>query len=139
MFPIPTLLAASPVKSRAASGSADRSQPGIGQRTSDSRNLLDRADNRLENSGMTKPSDPSENLSVVVLERVVSRDNISRYYVLSVEPTLFGEMSLTREWGRIGQRGGRIVALHGTAGSAREELPPAAARFSRPRIPGHWP
>lgn len=31
--------------------------------------------------------------------------NMARYYELSIEPTLFGEVCLTRRWGRIGGRG----------------------------------
>ena len=30
---------------------------------------------------------------------------MARYYVLELQPTLFGEMSLVRHWGRIGTRG----------------------------------
>jgi hypothetical protein len=28
--------------------------------------------------------------------------NMARFYVLAIEPTLFDEMALVREWGRIG-------------------------------------
>ena len=37
-----------------------------------------------------------------MLERVDRTKNMARYYVLSVEPTLFAESSLVRRWGRIG-------------------------------------
>ena len=33
--------------------------------------------------------------------------NVARYYRMSVHPNLFGEWTLQREWGRIGQ-GGRV-------------------------------
>lgn len=33
--------------------------------------------------------------------------NMARYYHMSVQPDLFGEWSLVREWGRIG-RGGQL-------------------------------
>ena len=33
---------------------------------------------------------------------------MSRFYVLAIEPTLFGGYSLVREYGRIG-RGGRVM------------------------------
>ena len=33
--------------------------------------------------------------------------NVARYYRMSVHPNLFGEWTLLREWGRIGQ-GGRV-------------------------------
>jgi VanZ family protein len=38
----------------------------------------------------------------VVLERVDPARNIARYYVLSVEQTLFAKHTLIRRWGRIG-------------------------------------
>lgn len=31
--------------------------------------------------------------------------NMARFYALSIEPTLFGDVCLTRRWGRIGTRG----------------------------------
>ena len=31
--------------------------------------------------------------------------NMARFYALSLEPTLFGEVCLIRNWGRIGKRG----------------------------------
>ena len=45
------------------------------------------------------------NVLVLVLGRVDRTKNMARYYVLSVEPTLFGESSLVRRWGRIGGAG----------------------------------
>lgn len=41
------------------------------------------------------------------LENVDPARNRWRWYVLSVQPTLFGEWSLIREWGRIGNDGGQ--------------------------------
>jgi hypothetical protein len=38
----------------------------------------------------------------IVLERVDPSRNIARYYVLSIEPTLFVKHTLIRRWGRIG-------------------------------------
>jgi len=38
-------------------------------------------------------------LNVLVLERVDRTKNMARYYVLSVEPTLFAESALVRRWG----------------------------------------
>ena len=62
-------------------------------------------------------------LQILVLERVAPDDNIHRYYVLSIEPTLFGEGGLRREWGRIGQRGGASrLELHEDASAAKEAL-----------------
>lgn len=39
------------------------------------------------------------------LRRVDPARNMARYYGLTLQPTLFGEMSLVRHWGRIGTRG----------------------------------
>jgi predicted DNA-binding WGR domain protein len=41
----------------------------------------------------------------IMLIRIDSRRNITRYYKLDVQPTLFGEWSFIREWGRIGRPG----------------------------------
>ena len=51
-------------------------------------------------------------LNILVLERVDRTKNMSRYYLLSVEPTLFAELSLVRQWGRIGRVGQRRIDLY---------------------------
>ena len=51
-------------------------------------------------------------LNVLVLERVDRTKNMARYYVLSVEPTLFAKSSLVRRWGRIGGFGRTRIDLH---------------------------
>ena len=62
-------------------------------------------------------------LQILVLERVAHDDNIHRYYVLSIEPTLFGDAGLRREWGRIGYHGGSSrLELHADVGTAMEAL-----------------
>ncbi|MEP9369960.1 WGR domain-containing protein [Xanthobacter sp. VNH20] len=38
-------------------------------------------------------------------ERVDPGQNMARYYALSIEATLFGDVCLVRRWGRIGGRG----------------------------------
>lgn len=43
----------------------------------------------------------------ILLERIDPAQNMARYYVLSIEPTLFGDSALVREWGRIGSTGQR--------------------------------
>ena len=42
------------------------------------------------------------------LRRIDPDHNMARFYTISVQPTLFGEWSLLREWGRIGSSG-RLV------------------------------
>jgi len=44
-------------------------------------------------------------MSTTYLTRIDVAHNMRRYYRLDVQPTLFGEMALVREWGRIGQAG----------------------------------
>ena len=41
------------------------------------------------------------------LEHIDAARNRWRWYVLSVQPTLFGQWALTREWGRIGEDSGQ--------------------------------
>jgi len=41
----------------------------------------------------------------ILLERIDPACNMARYYVLSIEPTLFGDQALIRGWGRIGSKG----------------------------------
>lgn len=42
------------------------------------------------------------------LVKIDPAHNQRRFYALSVNPTLFGAWSVSREWGRLGHRGGRI-------------------------------
>lgn len=43
----------------------------------------------------------------IYLTRVDSGQNMARFYRMSLQPTLFGEWAVVREWGRIG-RGGQV-------------------------------
>ena len=58
----------------------------------------------------------------ILLERREPRANVARYYVLSVEPTLFDEAALVRQWGRIGKTGRQRIELHASADAAAEAL-----------------
>ncbi len=44
-------------------------------------------------------------MSATYLTRIDAAHNMRRFYRLDVQPTLFGEFALVREWGRIGQPG----------------------------------
>jgi predicted DNA-binding WGR domain protein len=70
-------------------------------------------------------------LQVLVLERCEPSRNMARFYVLAIEPTLFGDMALVREWGRIGSSGRRRLDLHASVSSAREALNAWLARKVR--------
>uniref|UniRef100_A0A939MNN7 WGR domain-containing protein n=3 Tax=Bradyrhizobium TaxID=374 RepID=A0A939MNN7_9BRAD len=39
------------------------------------------------------------------IERTDASKNMARFYAMAIEPTLFGDICLTRRWGRIGARG----------------------------------
>ena len=39
------------------------------------------------------------------LERKYAQSNMSRFYEVTIAPTLFGELSVVRRWGRIGAKG----------------------------------
>lgn len=49
-------------------------------------------------------------MSDVYLTRCDEARNMARYYRMTVQPTLFGEWALVREWGRIG-RGGQVRSV----------------------------
>ena len=59
---------------------------------------------------------------MLVLKRVDRTKNMARYYVLSVEPTLFAESSLVRRWGRIGGVGRTRIDLHASQPLAQMAL-----------------
>ncbi len=39
------------------------------------------------------------------VQRLDATQNMARFYRLAIEPTLFGDFSVVRNWGRIGTRG----------------------------------
>ena len=67
---------------------------------------------RLSFELMDEQTKDPDVLNVLVLERVDRTKNMARYYILSVEPTLFAESSLVRRWGRIGGAGRTRIDLH---------------------------
>ena len=70
-------------------------------------------------------------LQMLVLERRDARCNKARFYVLAIEPTLFGDAGLVREWGRIGARDRRRLDLHADTETAAEALDMWLARKTR--------
>jgi predicted DNA-binding WGR domain protein len=63
-------------------------------------------------TGKIKPSHAGN------LVRIDEGRNMARFYKLDVQPTLFGEWSLVREWGRIGRPGTVRVEVNLTRGVA---------------------
>ena len=64
----------------------------------------------------------SEKLNVLVLDRCDPSQNMSRFYVLRIEPSLFGDSTLVREWGRSGQKGRQMIEIHSSEAQAIEAL-----------------
>jgi predicted DNA-binding WGR domain protein len=62
------------------------------------------------------------------LRRIDSSRNMARFYILLLQPTLFGETSLVRNWGRIGTRGREKVELFESTDVAAAALSALAAR-----------
>ena len=46
---------------------------------------------------------------MIHLHRVDPTRNMARFYTMALQPTLFGDWALLREWGRIGSAG-RLVS-----------------------------
>jgi predicted DNA-binding WGR domain protein len=59
---------------------------------------------------------------------------MARFYVLAIEPTLFGDTAVVREWGRIGSLGRRRLDLYPDTASAAEALLKGAAWLSSPSV-----
>jgi predicted DNA-binding WGR domain protein len=75
----------------------------------------------------------------LVLQRCDPARNMARFYVLTIEPTLYGDTALVREWGRLGQRGRRRMDLFAGRVQAVEALEAWLVRKTRrgyvPRVP----
>jgi predicted DNA-binding WGR domain protein len=64
----------------------------------------------------------TDTIQYLVLDRCDPTCNMARYYVLSIESSLFGETTLIREWGRIGRLGQRRIELYENQSRAVEAL-----------------
>lgn len=58
----------------------------------------------------------------VVLQRRDCAHNVARFYVLAIEPSLYGDAALVRIWGRIGSLGRQRLDLYASAADAGEAL-----------------
>jgi predicted DNA-binding WGR domain protein len=65
---------------------------------------------------------PDDKIQYLVLDRRDPDANMARFYVLSIEASLFGDATLIREWGRIGTAGQRKIELHDSKETALEAL-----------------
>tara|TARA_B100000378_G_scaffold268620_1_gene255918 strand:+ start:521 stop:811 length:291 start_codon:yes stop_codon:yes gene_type:complete len=69
--------------------------------------------------------------SSVDLKRIDPSLNMRRFYSMSVQPDLFGGVSLVREWGRIGSRGQILLERHDDEGRAVNALMKLSATKKR--------
>jgi predicted DNA-binding WGR domain protein len=58
---------------------------------------------------------------MATLINIDASKNRHRFYMVRVSPTLFGEWSLVREWGRIGSPGTVRLESYGSEDEARKE------------------
>jgi predicted DNA-binding WGR domain protein len=86
--------------------------------------LLSHSDNDPLQGNDISPSVAHQHLptAMISLERHNPTRRMHRYYRLRVERNLFGEWSLVREWGRIGQPSRRMIDLHATAQGAQAAM-----------------
>ena len=62
------------------------------------------------------------------LTRIDPDRNMSRYYQLHIQPSLFGDCDLVREWGRIGSPGTIRTAIYPDQAAATAALADAVKR-----------
>lgn len=54
--------------------------------------------------------------------RIDAERNMARFYILSLEPTLFGDVAVLRHWGRIGTRGRQALSVHASLAEAEATI-----------------
>ncbi|RWB93477.1 MAG: WGR domain-containing protein [Mesorhizobium sp.] len=69
----------------------------------------------------------SKKTGPVHLRRIDPTQNMRRFYVLAIQPTLFGGASVIRNWGRIGTNGQSMVQTFDQS----EEADSALVRLER--------
>lgn len=55
-------------------------------------------------------------------ERIDPDENMYRFYRMRLQPDLFGQVSLIREWGRIGTSGRNMVECFANIGEATDAM-----------------
>ena len=71
---------------------------------------------------MANVSERDSPLLHIILERIDAVRNVARYYVLSIEPTLFARHTLIRRWGRIGSAGRERLHFFGGEDAGRAQM-----------------
>ncbi|QPC88916.1 WGR domain-containing protein (plasmid) [Mesorhizobium sp. NBSH29] len=64
----------------------------------------------------------ADDVPSVHLRRIDPDRNMARFYVLSIQPTLFGGASLIRNWGRIGSNGQAMMETFDESDNAGRAL-----------------
>jgi predicted DNA-binding WGR domain protein len=64
------------------------------------------------------PLHGAASMTAIHLIRIDPEKNMARFYKLDVQPNLFGQWSIVREWGRIGRAGTIRVETHESRGGA---------------------
>lgn len=67
----------------------------------------------------------------LLLHRIDPDRNMARFYCLATMPTLFGEMSLLRNWGRIGGRGQLLIETFANPADAQQAMINLATKKGR--------
>ncbi|PWE77116.1 WGR domain-containing protein [Bradyrhizobium sp. SUTN9-2] len=57
-------------------------------------------------------------MTAIMLTRINNHRNMPRFYKLNIQPTLFGECSLVREWARIGRAATVRIKTYRSRGAA---------------------
>lgn len=86
--------------------------PSIFQRNFTKMNRSDAIDSYLSLDENWRPSDYAVMLLQpyrLYIERTDKARNMARFYAMTIEPDLFGEVCLIRRWGRIGAQGQMMV------------------------------
>jgi predicted DNA-binding WGR domain protein len=99
------------------------------RRQTDSNLSLDVDSLPRQNLRMTQSPPPEPDLQAY--RRIDPACNMSRFYVLSLEPTLFGEIAVVRHWGRIGTLGRQKSTFHESLDAARLVLQRHAGKKRR--------
>jgi predicted DNA-binding WGR domain protein len=61
-------------------------------------------------------------MDIILLTRTDARRNMARFYAVSIEPSLFGDCALVRNWGRIGTKGRNRIDLYADRKDADDRL-----------------
>ena len=70
-------------------------------------------------------------LPVYRFRRIDGARNMARFYIVPLEPTLFGEVAVLRHWGRIGTHGRQALSLCASRAEAEKMLARQIARRRR--------